>query len=194
MPKLTSAITNQLKGDRIFSTGKLSLLKGFQLNAATSTQKLLSLTPKFTLLPKKQQIIIEMPEFHTSSFTVPDHAEKMIIEFVAYAIDFETETYEVAQTDELKLALDEIKYEACSVELDLNMENRVVIVLMGIKLLLNSASDTFVSVDKRFFAGSLQEIAYVKNGSIVSFVEPVIEISPTGVIKAVKRANWIKKD
>ena len=90
------------------------------------------------------------------------------------------------------LPIKETQHEPCKVVLDLNMENRVIMVVMGVKLSLGAISEEFVSVDKKFFAGDIQEIGFVKNSVVVPFIEKITHISPIKVPKEVVKAKWIK--
>lgn len=194
LPKVTGATKTISKGNRTFATGKLSLLKGFQLNAITSTEKLLKIIPQIQIQPNLQQIAIDLPQLDSKSFNVPEHTISLILEFVGYAIDFEKETYNVVQTDELVFNITENEHQACGVTLEMEMDNRVLLVVMGIKLVLQSNAGPYNSRDKKYFAGSFQELAFIKDGNIVPFIEPEVNISPVEMPNPMIKAKWVKKD
>lgn len=162
----------ELKGNRKLSDGDLSLFRGFRLNHYQYLSNLTEFRPEIRFSMEEKYIEMTTSPLNWSAFMLPFRARMVGIAFQCILLDPDSFEIEIITCDDLEVPLDEKGIGAKRIKIPIkNVENKVVILSMSvyIHLIHTHNRDTFISGNRKHFAGEILNAVYIKDGKIMPF-------------------------
>jgi hypothetical protein len=166
-------------GEREVADGDLALLKGFQLNRHTNSQKVCAAEPVVNINPGTG-ISFSIPGFRLQDMvTAPPNADTLVIQLCCCACDFSGKTGLVAKTNDLHISLHKPFFPGAILSLPDGATNGKVLLVAINFYFLNR--DGLPINDRNHKAGKIIEAVLIREGRIVPFqhlekkTEPVIK-------------------
>ena len=162
---------SSLKGKRRLTDGDISLLKGVELYKHTALNKWMRATPRVELTPDGQVEVRFSKQATHTLFSTPENTKGIALNVWCAAIDFERKEYQHVQSAELVFQAERKVFPKSRLGFSLHpVEDRVIVVALQLHLILeNNQGYVFEGYDRRYTAGQLLDVGYVKNGELVRF-------------------------
>lgn len=173
-----------LKGQRRFTDGDFNLLRGLELYKYTALNTWMLSSPTVTLVPSGNVEVFFSKQRSDAIFNVPENTNGVVLKVWCAAIDFENKTYQQMQSAELVFKMEYDTFPKSRLNFSLHpVEGHLIVVALQLHLILeNSAEELVEGFDRRYTAGQLLNVGYVKNGEFVHFTPEEVQqptIPPT---------------
>jgi|GEM_PF-1377488 len=185
-----------LQGKRKVTDGDVGLLKGFEFNGETCVGNLIGCLPLIDIDPKSN-ITIGLPNMRIEDlFFAPGDAADAILQFRCCSFFFDEGLCYFAMPEDLVIPLGKASFPGADVSLAITEETTEIpddYVIMIAWTIQFAAADGGIIRDKQYYAGSILQSVYIKDGKIVVFQypEPVKKEMP---VEDLNRAAWKMRD
>jgi len=179
--KILHSDSKDFLGKRKLYQGNVTLLKGFRLNPYTRWDSLIHVQPLIIVSPVDKTLNIHLPVIEAKDVVVPPRASKLVLQFACCEVDADSISVNTHISAKLILPLEQnivlSKAKRMSMHLP-EMEGKILLVTLIIRTYLydNYGHDQhtpaeFLSNDRKYYAGEILEVFYVKDGYLVTYEE-----------------------
>lgn len=161
-------------GQKKLQDGNISLLQGFEFNAATWLDHLLLQKPQFSLAGP-DTMVLQLPKTDILQLVkrIPK-ADACVLQVMLFNFDVDSGQYEIISINDLRLSFEQADFPGAQLQVPFaHQGDRLVLVAMGISYLHREVQ----KADRRYFACQLAYCRHLKDGVEVAFIPPVAQVS-----------------
>lgn len=164
------------KGEREVTDGDIALLKGFELNRFTASNRICAIEPVIDINPSAD-ITVTIPRFNLEHTVIEvPRAETLVIQSCCYAFDFKNGKKWLAPLSDLEISLHKTWFPGCSLQFPAgSLHNKVLVFAMGFYFL---STDHFPIANRNYLGGRIIESVLIRNRRIIRFVYPEKNVQP----------------
>jgi hypothetical protein len=176
------------KGEREVTDGDMALLKGFEFNPFTASNRICAIEPVIDIDPAAD-ITVTIPRCKLRGIEDESRrAKKLVIQSCCYAFDFCKGKKWEAPLNDLEISLNKAYFPGGSIRFPAgSLHNKVLIFAMGFYFL---DKYDYCIANRKYMGGRIMESVLIRNRRIVRFVYPEKTAAPVNKTIQKKGVAW----